>query len=152
MSYQRYQKKRVEYQGPKEASILRSSKDGWLNVSAPYFSDITPKMVADIKTYIDSSSRRWNPDTKFWEIKETCLGTLITILKKYFGDNVTQNLTTEEKFSSNVFKPLFDILKSMPNDNMDKVYAALAIAIHPDHGGSDEQMKLLNGAYQEAKK
>jgi len=49
--YNRYQKKKTEYQGPREAAILRSNKEGWLNVSAPYFPDITPKMVEDIKTY-----------------------------------------------------------------------------------------------------
>ena len=149
MTYQN-QRGKTNYQGPREAAILRSSKEGWLNVSAPYFPDITPKMVEDIKTYIDPSSRKWNPDTKYWEIKETCLGTLISILKKHF-DEVTQNLTAEGT-SSNAFQVVFEILKSMPNGNLDRVYGALAQAVHPDHGGSNEQMKLLNEAYQEVKK
>lgn len=147
-----YQKKKVEYQGPQEASILRSSKDGWFYVSAPYSPTITPKLVIDFKTWIESSDRKWNPETKFWEFKQIHLGRIITMLKKYYGNSITQNLTTEEPITSNPFKALFAILKSMPNGNMDKIYAALAQAIHPDHGGSDEQMKKLNEAYQEAKK
>ena len=151
MMYNTYRRKgrgqRTEFKGIQEAAILRSSKEGWLNVSTPY----DPKCVEDIKSYIESSGRRWNPDTKFWEVKEIHLGTLITILKKYFGENITQNLTAPES-DTNAFKAVFNILKDMPNGNMNKVYAALANAIHPDHGGSDEQMKLLNEAYEEIKK
>lgn len=149
--YNKHQK-RTEYQGPKEASILRGTKEGWLLVSAPYFPDITPHLVEDLKSYIDSSSRRWNPDTKFWEVKETCLETLITILKKHFRDNVTQNLTAEEPVSSNLFKPVLEALKQLPNGQMDKVYRALSMACHPDAGGSNELMSKLNQAYQEVKK
>ena len=143
-----YQKTRTEYKGPKEAAILRSSKEGWLNVSTPYLK----ACVNDIKAYIEPSGRAWNPDTKYWEIKEIYLGTLVTILKKHFGeDNIIQNLTEEENLSSNVFKPVFNVLKGMPDGNMDKVYSALAFAVHPDRGGSDDQMKALNEAYQQAK-
>lgn len=146
----RYQKQqKTEYKGPKEAAILKSNKDGWLNVSTPY----SRALVEDIKSYIEPSGRIWNPSTKFWEIKEIYLGTLVSILKKHFGDNIIQNLTEEDKpLSSNVFKPVFDVLKTMPNGNMDRVYKALAIAIHPDHGGSNDQMKSLNEAYNDAKK
>lgn len=140
--------KRPEFRGTQEAAILKSQKDGWVNVSTPY----KKECVDDIKSFIEPSGRVWNPTTKFWEIKEIYLGTIITILKKHFGDNIIQNLTEETASPSNVFKPLFDVLKQMPNGNLDKVYSALAFAIHPDRGGSTEQMKQLNTAYEEAKK
>ena len=141
-------KKRVEFQGTQEAAILRSQKEGWLNISTPY----KLECVNDIKAFIEPSGRKWNPDTKFWEIKEIYLATIVTILKKHFGDNIIQNLTEETDLSGNVFKPLFDVLSQMPNSNMDKIYSALAFAMHPDKGGSDVQMKLLNEAYENAKK
>ena len=141
----RYQKNRPAYTGPREAAILKSTKEGWMNVSMPY----EPRCIEDLKSYLEPSGRRWNPDTKFWEVKEIYLETLITILKKHFGDNVTQDLTTAEE--TNAFKAVFIILKDMPNGNLDRVYSALAQAVHPDHGGSTEQMKLLNDAYQEVK-
>jgi hypothetical protein len=143
-----YSKKKVEFQGTQEAAILKSQKDGWLNISTPY----KPECVNDIKAFIEPSGRKWNPDTKFWEIKEIYLATIVSILQKHFGDNIIQNLTEEKDISGNVFKPLFDVLSQMTNGNMDKIYSALAFAIHPDKGGSDEQMKLLNEAYAAAKK
>jgi len=151
MAYQRRTKPRVEYQGPKEAHILKSAKDGWVNVSAPYYQDITPHMVQDIKTYIDSSSRAWNPTTKFWEIKESALPTMITILKKYYGDAITQNLTTSTSTSKNLFVPIFEAMKALPNGQLDKTYHLLARACHPDAGGTDALMGLLTEAYQEVK-
>ena len=141
--------KRTTFKGTQEAAILKSQKDGWLNISTPY----KPECVADIKSYIEPSGRMWNAQTKFWEIKEIYLGTIVTILKKHFGDNIIQNITDDDTPTpSNVFKPLFDVLVQMPNGNMDKVYSALAFAIHPDRGGSTEQMTKLNTAYEEAKK
>lgn len=146
--YGRQQKPRTEYKGPREASILRCAKDGWVNVSMPY----DPKCIEDIKSWIETSGRAWNPDTKFWEVKEVYLGTLVTILKKHFGDNVTQNLTTEEAVPENMFVPVFEALKAMPNGGVKIVYRALASAIHPDKGGSNELMSKLNQAYEEVKK
>ena len=149
MTYGSRQKKRTEYQGPKEAFILQGKIPGWLNVSTPYL----PRCVEDLKAYIEPSGRKWNPDSKFWEIKEVYLGTLISILEKHFGkENIIQNITEEETLPSNIFQPLFEILKSMPNGNIDKVYSALAFAIHPDRGGSTEQMKMLNNAYEDVRK
>ena len=143
-----YQKKRVEYQGPKEAAILRSSKEGWLNVSTPY----KKEFVEDLKAFVEPSGRAWNPTTKFWEIKEIYLGTLVEVLKKHFGGNIIQNLTNEQDNSGNMFKPVFAVLKDMPNNEMKRVYNALAFALHPDRGGSNEQMSLLNQAYEEVQK
>jgi len=138
---------KTQYQGPKEAHILKSTKEGWVNVSMPY----DPKCIEDIKSWIESSGRRWNPDTKFWEVKEIYLEQLITILKKHFGDNIIQNLTTEDTSSKNLFVPVFEALKVLPNGKMDQVYRSLAKACHPDVGGTDALMKLLNEAYQKVK-
>jgi len=149
-AYGQRQKPRTEYLGPREAAILKSAKDGWCNVSMPY----DRPCIEDIKSWIETSGRRWNPDTKFWEVKEIHLSTLVTILKKHFGDKVTQNLTTADAnvVPENMFVPVFEALKSMPNGGMTKVYRALAMACHPDKGGTNELMSKLNEAYEEAQK
>lgn len=146
----RQQKPRTEYKGVREASILRSTKEGWVLVSTPY----DAKLVEDLKSWIEPSGRSWNPETKFWEVKEIHLGTLVTILKKHFGDNVTQNLTTPALGTGpkNMFIPVLEALKQLPNGQMVKVYRALANACHPDVGGTNELMSKLNQAYQEVKK
>ncbi len=140
---------RGDFKGPREAVIGRSSREGWLRVSTPY----DEKLVLDLKNYIEPGSRKWDAETKYWEVKDTCLGTLITILKKHFGENVIQTLTQDEKrANANPFVELFMILKKMPNANLDKVYNSLALALHPDRGGSTAQMTALNQAYDEIKK
>ena len=141
-----YSKPRVEYTGPREATIMSSIKEGWVKVSMPY----DKACIDDLKAFIESGGRRWNPDTKFWEVKEIYLGTLVKILQKHFGANVSQSLTSTEEVSGNIFKPLFAVLKDMPNNEMKRVYNALAFALHPDRGGSNEQMVLLNQAYDSA--
>ncbi len=140
------------FKGPREAVIGLSSREGWVRVSTPY----DEKLVLDLKNYIEPGSRKWDPDTKYWEVKETCLGILITILKKHFGDNITQNITSNDKDSGkeneNPFLVVFEILKKMPNSNIDKIYNALALALHPDRGGNNKLMIELNKAYDQIKK
>ena len=138
----KYQKQ----QGPTKATILKSSTPGWIDIVTPY----NKEFVETIKTDIEWSKRKWNPDSKRWSVDETYLEELVGMLKLYFDEIETDLLTTES--DSNLFKQVFDILKGMPNGNMDKVYHALAQALHPDHGGSNEQMTLLNQAYQEIRK
>ena len=138
-----------DFNGPREAVISKSSREGWVRVSTPY----DEKLVLDLKNYIEPGSRKWDPDTKYWEVKDSVLGTLITILKKHFGENVVQTLTQEEKrVNANPFIELFSILKKMPNANLEKVYNSLALALHPDKGGSTAQMSALNQAFDEVRK
>ena len=46
-----YTKKKVEFQGTQEAAILRSQKEGWLNISTPY----KLECVNDIKAFIENN-------------------------------------------------------------------------------------------------
>jgi len=93
----------------------------------------------------------WNPDARFWEVQEMHLEKLITLLEKHF-DEIETDLLSEEAVPDNLFKPVFEALKQLPNGQMDKVYRSLSMACHPDVGGSDLLMKQLNEAYQGVKK
>ena len=135
------------YTGPTKAQILRSSKTGWLRVVTPY----SAKFVEELKTWIQPSHRMWNPDARFWEVQEMHLEKLITLLEKHF-DEIETDLLSEEAVPDNLFKPVFEALKQLPNGQMDKVYRSLSMACHPDVGGSDLLMKQLNEAYQGVKK
>ena len=139
--------KQTEYTGPTKAQILRSSKQGWLNVVTPY----KKKFVEELKTWIQPSHRMWNPNARLWEVQEMHLEKLITLLEKHF-DEVEHDLFAEEQVPSNMFKPVLEALKGLSNGNLDKIYRQLAVAVHPDHGGSNELMTKLNRAYEEIKK
>jgi len=149
MPYQRFNSyKKTEYKGPTKAAIVRSSLgQGWVDVVSPYDRDY----VEELKSSIQPSHRKWDPQSQVWHVNELYLEELVALLKKHF-DEVTTNLLSEEPVPSNLFRPVFEALKDLPNGNLDKVYKQLAVAVHPDHGGSDELMKKLNEAYQETRK
>lgn len=145
MTYRRGQSK--PYSGPTKAAINRSKMTGWVDVVTPYL----PDFVDELKSSIQPSHRQWDPAHKVWHVNELFLNELIPMLKRYF-DEVTTDLLDSEETSDNAFKAIFDILKKMPNGNIDKIYQQLAFALHPDRGGSNEQMRLLNEAYEKVKK
>jgi len=142
--YEKFYTKK-EHKGPTRAAVNRSVLTGWVDLVTPY----NAGFVRDLKESIQTSHRKWNPDMKVWQVNQIYLDKAVLLLKKYF-DEVTTDLLTEPEVPANLFKPIFEILRKLPNGNMDKIYRTLAMAVHPDHGGSDELMKKLNEAYQNA--
>jgi intergrase/recombinase len=134
------------YTGPTRASINKSYMKGWVDVVSPYKKDY----VEDLKTVIQPSHRKWDPVKLVWHVNEMFLEELVGLLKMHF-DEVITDLAEEEKTVDNIFKPVFEALKN-DKDSCDKVYRALAFALHPDHGGTTEQMTKLNQAHDAAVK
>ena len=71
------------------------------------------------------------------------------MLKMHY-DEVTTDLLTP--VADNLFQPVFDAVKALPDGTLERVYRALASAIHPDHGGTNDLMTALNQAYESTKK
>ena len=139
--YYRPKRTAKKFEGPTKAVILRSDNQDWLKLITPYNADF----VNELKSTILPPHRQWDPDGKFWKVNEIYLEELIPILKKYY-DIVETGLISDEVTDNNLFRKVFEVV-----DDRDKVYYALAQALSPDHGGSQELMNKLNEAYQEAK-
>ena len=146
MPYEKFYTKK-EHKGPTRAAINRSVLTGWIDLVTPY----SEGFVRDLKDSIQPGHRKWNPDAKVWQVNQIYLDKVIPLLRKYF-DEVTTDLLAEPEAPANLFRPVFDVLKRLPNGSADKIYRSLAMAVHPDHGGTDTLMKLLNAAYQEIQK
>jgi len=127
--------------GPQVAQIVKSKRNGYVTVVSPY----NPHYVENLKFNIPYPHRLYNPDDKSWDISETYLPDLIALLKMYYTE-VTQNIVTKEPVTGNPFAGVF---KFVAKDDLTKVYRALAFAVHPDRGGSEATMKMLNDAYEE---
>jgi len=135
---------KIPFAGPTRAAINRSDTKGWVDVVSPYNADY----IEDLKTVIQPSHRKWDPNQKVWRVSEIYLEELVGLLKMHF-DEVTTNLTEADTaaIDVNIFNEVFNII---PKEYRDKTYFALCQALHPDHGGNEEQMKLLNKAYSNA--
>ena len=142
---------RTQHTGPTRAAINRSDIKGWLDVVTPYVPAIMADFLDELKSTIQPSHRKWDPDTKVWHVSDMFLEELIGMLKKYFDDVVT-DLLEEPSVPDNMFMPVFEALKGLPDGTLDKVYRQLSQALHPDKGGSNELQKKLNDAYSEVKK
>lgn len=137
--------------GPTRAQILDSvTFKGWYDISTPY----NKEFIDNLKLMVNPSMRRWNPTTKLWSVHSLALPDTVDLLKVYFDEVISavgQSQTQQQSVSVDIFGQLFKTLKSLPNGNMTKVYSSLAVAVHPDHGGSNELMTQLNKAYNDNK-
>jgi len=115
--------------------IKDSPEKGWMKVIAPY----NKSFIENLKLDIDYIFRKWDQDNKMWIISEVVYDELLVILKKYF-----YNIKVKMMAPDDIFSYLFDLI---PIEYHSKIYKSLATALHPDHGGSNEVMKILNNEF-----
>ncbi len=143
-----YTPKHQAYTGPSRATIMQSSRKGWYDISTPFNADFVDKL----KALIPGNARTWNKESKMWSVIETHLEDAVNLLKLYYAEVITTIGQEKEQDTGNMFARVFEAMKGLPKENVDKTYKALATALHPDHGGSNELMMQLNQAYQEHNK
>lgn len=135
----RYRKSTAKFSGPTKAGIYKSSREGWLKVVTPYNADF----VDELKSNIQPSHRQWDPDNKHWLINDLYLEDLVNMCQRHY-DEIETDLKEGDTEHENLFTQVFEIL---PEDSRKNVYRVLALALHPDKGGSEELMKKLNEAF-----
>lgn len=125
-----------------EAMIIPDSKEGWLKLFIPYDVDF----IEDLKESLPSNCRWWDRNQKCWHVQADFLQTVLELCQEYC-DATNNQVKPASKAAPqpNIFEEVFKII---PQDYTSRVYAALAQAVHPDHGGSNEIMKQLNLAFQ----
>ncbi len=127
----------------RQATIFQTKSSTWVDLVTPY----DAKFIDNLKLFIPYHNRRWDPEMRSWKIRVTEMEMLMRLLKQHLFTVVVEE--TEEaavNIGDNIFRLLFE---SIPDEYVNKVYHALAHALHPDHGGTNQQMKLLNSAYED---
>jgi hypothetical protein len=127
------------------AQIIKSPKPGFVRIITEYRAGF----VYELKEEIPFPHRQYNAEDRTWDISESYLPALMRILKEHF--DTVQNLIIKEKvlpIKGNLFEEVFKVLQP---EYCSVVYKALAQAVHPDHGGTNQMMKYLNEAYEKVK-
>jgi hypothetical protein len=131
----------------KIATIFNTPDTSWIELVTPYDEDF----IDDLKMFIDKHNRKWVPDTTSWRVRISEKKFLTRLLNDHGFAVREEHL--EYKTTGSVDGNLFEqVLTMIPDDYVNKVYYALAQAVHPDHGGTSEQMKQLNNAYEKRSK
>jgi len=101
---------------------------------------------------------------KFTKLKDPkqineMLGTLVVsvqvgMLKKMRGemDRMIRQLQTSSSMGRADPYAILGVNSTANKDEIEKAYKKKAWGAHPDHGGSDEQMVLVNAAYEAIKR
>jgi hypothetical protein len=86
-------------------------------------------------------SRRWDRERRCWVVpKELCLAAR-RILDRW--------CTTVDDRSEAATDWLVEMFASVPDEHVDRVYRALSVALHPDHGGSTRLMAAVNRVHDD---
>lgn len=101
-------------------------------------------LVRELKDSIPSEFRRWDPIEKRWLFSPLYLADVEAICRHYFSPESVSLDIAGGVSSSELFVQLFDLLRG---EERERVYRTLAMALHPDRGGSTELMKQLNNAH-----
>jgi hypothetical protein len=122
--------------------------------------------VGTLKSYIHASARSYDPQSRQWHVDpdaQTEFDRWLTYLVTVLGARIEwQHDEAKEERRQHQWPPsgyrqqptreelcarLF-LLPGAPAELIKAAYKTLAIKFHPDHGGNEETMKLLNEAFQ----
>lgn len=124
-------------------------KDGWIMCRTPFDLDF----VDELKKKIKAAYRRWSPNDKLWKVDPSQDEVLIEIVTKYFGEPTI--IEDKEQVVIAALPegddPYAALLKLAPNDVLKKIHRQIVLAVHPDHGGTNEAMATANSAWQAIK-
>lgn len=143
------------------AKIVPSVENpNWVILLTPY----NAEFVQDLKFYIPSSYRVWNPDDKHWVISKRYIRDLENLCKTHFGgldqSNMNEERTRQNTTGSGQQKkekpitgitPAIEAVFKLDSSKSKKLYSALAKVFHPDVGGSDEVMTAINNVFDRYK-
>lgn len=146
-------------------------KDGWVWIMTPYH----PLFVHRVKFLIPGYARCFDPTAKVWSCESGYADLLLDTALDVFGEKPTEippipapkaesrqrqerqeqrekkrrERDGRETGSSKKPSPFAIFMGFMPDDMLKKTYRALVVALHPDRGGSHEDMVALNNAMEE---
>lgn len=136
----------------KQAYVYRDPISPWRRFVFPY----DPLIKDCILTFLPRHTRWWDPEEKCWWILDASEQIAISILEQRHYRVMSKRIHREDACSvsrrsgdGNIFESLF---KEVPEALQLTVYRHLALALHPDRGGSTELMSQLNVAWGELRR
>lgn len=113
-------------------------------------SDVFHAFIEALKLCIPSRSRKWDSSAKRWLFKAEAGDALIALLQMH---NLNYEVVDEapahwQLMSISEAAATLHLLPTAPKYIVDCVYKAMAKKLHPDAGGSTEQMQRINCAIE----
>lgn len=127
-------------------------------LASPYNKDF----VEGLKKQIPYSDRSFDPDTKIWTFVERqlapvqaffkLLGVQATIITRAQAEQASQSTPAGPQRGAAIAEIALTFMRTAGPDAMLKAYRAAAMSLHPDRGGSMDQMSALNAAWDRIQK
>lgn len=118
-------------------------KDGWIYVRTPYDADF----VSSFKARISAAHRKWDPVEKVWKVDPSQDDALVAIVTQYFGEPTILEDKEVVVVAAAEGDPYGALLRLASNEILTKVYRLIATTLHPDKGGSADNMTKANQAW-----
>ena len=121
--------------------VHRNQGQDWLRLYAPY----DPDLISSLKRNIPQYARRWDPEQRCWLVLDSHHRLLDRTLEEhgytpeYFG-HALPGVSDVKALT----EPIEALFLEVPQHLRQKLFRHLAMALHPDNGGSEDMMKRLN--------
>ena len=134
----------------KSCGLITYAKDemarkAYVYVDTDFMYLYTPYIEELVDEIRDLPAREWLPDDRCWKVPTNFRDIVDQLLSKYFK-NI--EWSKQQSVAPDWLEELF---KSVPAVHQQRIYRALAVAFHPDTGGSPEMMRRINDTYDKHK-
>ena len=115
-------------------------------ICTPYLQDF----LDELKKKIPAAYRHWDRENRQWYIEPGYAEKAANLFWTFFPDGDSFDLARKHREPPEWAKVLF-VQEDAPLEVIEAAYRTLSKIHHPDRGGSEAQMKLLNEAIQGAR-
>ena len=122
-----------------QARIFKAADSGFY-LETPY----NAAFVRELKGSLPKYARKWDPDRRLWWIAQEFGDSAIRIARQHYDRVIAPELALAEPTAWDVLW----LRPGAPSEVVNAVYRALAKMHHPDYGGDNEMMQLINAAYE----
>ena len=105
-------------------------------------------VVEALKAELPRHARQWDPDRRAWRINASCATRARRIMARFDFVEHDESSRTSRPTQADAYRALH-LREDAPIEIVAAVYRALAKRHHPDVGGSEQAMKLINAAYEQ---
>ena len=138
----------------------------WWDTTVDAYRVVTPyrpQFVELLKQLLPASDRAWDAASKTWTITEKFLPSVKDLAERIFGGTATiisrQQAQAAQQpppqrggAATPIGKLLEEWFQLLPYESARKAYRDGALALHPDRGGSMENMSRFNSLWQQIEK
>lgn len=132
-----------------DVATIESSGPAWIAITFTYNNELKDELMI----VVGRGNYKWVKETKQWLVRHSFHDAVVELFESYeysIDDYVQYRPSPPQAVATS--NPWLKVFGELDSDLAHKLYRAATRTLHPDAGGTDAAMRLLNAAWASKKR